>query len=268
MLLKFQKPLSFYTKRSTYVHVILLISVFGISKKIWFDHKKMQSSNIKLVKSSVRVDMVAMPKLTIKELQTLNTQIAESEPAKVEKVVEASKTQVVEETSKIEFEKVEKKKNFMDMLKDLSKKKVDKVDKKKIVNSDTNSTGKNKIDYSKLNKLVIEGNKLSEGTSLVGGDSTEAQEALGAYMTNLRDEVKVFWKLPSYLLNKDYQCRVRVYISQSGKLVKAEIFESSGNDDYDAKALEAVRLSAPFPSVAKDISDKVSRGEILLGFPL
>ena len=59
----------------------------------------------------------------------------------------------------------------------------------------------------------------------------------------------------------------RIYLNSNGKLEKAEIFESSGNQEYDRRAIQAV-MTSTFPKPEKEIAQKVVAGDILLGFPL
>lgn len=228
-----------------------------------------QKYNIKLARASVRVDVVAMPKYTIKELKSLR-QLERSSGAKVE----APAQKKVEAPKKDDFIKKKKKVDFMAMIKDLSQKDVKKKkskNKKKEKSKSGSGSEKNKINNqmrSKLNKLLVAGNKLGEGSAIVGSGDAGSLTVFEGYVAQLPEHVRPNWKLPSYLIDKDLKCRIKLYLSPSGEVIKTEIFESSGEEDYDKRALNAIKLSNPFPSLPTEIKKEASNGAIVLGFPL
>lgn len=252
------------------LHLLFVLALLLAEKLNLVSLSSLEKSNIRLAQASVRVDIVAMPKYTIKELRAMTEQ-EEAAPA-VEKAVEEVKEEAPPKEDEYLVQK--KKQDFMSMLKDLSQKKVDapKVKDKPKNQEKTLSTGKSdsigKAMHGRLNKLIIAGNQLGTGTSIVGNGNGEKQDALDRYASSLPDFVRPQWKLPSYLLNRELTCRIKLFLSQNGELVKAEIFETSGDREYDAKALQAVKISAPFPALPKEIQNYGSRGSIVLGFPL
>ena len=255
-------------------HLGLVIFFFVGEKLNLISLSVLEKENIRLAQASVRVDVVAMPKFTIKELKAMAEQ-EEVAPAPSE---DNNVAKVEEEKDKgDEYLQEKKKQDFMSMLKDISKKKVDQVkapkkkvgkllDRNSIGHGNPNSLGK--AARGRLDKLVLAGNQLSTGTALVGEGSTELQSTLDRYASSLPDFVRPRWKLPSYLLNKDLTCRLKLFLSQNGELLKVEIYESSGDSEYDARALQAVNGSAPFPALPTEIKNFGSRGAIVLGFPL
>ena len=68
-------PFSYYARNSTVVHIglILLAVIFSYIQGKFFEKRKRES--MLLVKSSVRVDVVGMPRLTIKELKSAGIDI-------------------------------------------------------------------------------------------------------------------------------------------------------------------------------------------------
>ena len=120
-----------------------------------------------------------------------------------------------------------------------------------------------------LNKLILEGNKISKGSSLTGVQVTQNNYgAFENYIVTLPDHVRPYWKLPSYLMDKDYKCRIQVFINAAGDLVRSSLIESSGDSEYDNKAMQAVKDSAPFPRPDASIVSRLIQGEVILGFPL
>jgi outer membrane biosynthesis protein TonB len=51
-------------------------------------------------------------------------------------------------------------------------------------------------------------------------------------------------------------------------LLRLHVYESSGNEEYDKRALQTVERAAPFPSVSLKIRERVLNGDLILGFPL
>jgi len=258
------KSFKYYMTQSTVLHVLLVLIALVSTKIALLNKDKIRKTNIKLIEASVKVDMVAMPKFTIKELKSMDLgSEGEPEPEPIVKKV------VQPDIKGPEFLKKKKKKSFLDMMKNLSAKKVSKSKKKPKAKKKTGNRGMSNTDRSALNKLVLSGNKLSKGIALTGGANAAAQEGFNLYVSKLPNFVRPNWKLPAYLRDKkDLRCRIRIYLAASGKVLRAEIYESSGNDDFDKRALSTVQKSSPFPSLDSSYSNKGIKGDILLGFPL
>jgi colicin import membrane protein len=226
--------------------------------------KVFQSGDVEVIRSSVRVDVVGMPKFTIQELKKMEAQpIVEKEPEVSKGVKEETKAEtedVVKKDDLVIQEKGKKKASFLNILNDYSSKKVTavKVEKK---GTQTGTGAKN------LDSLIIEGNRLSKGSALVGDYSDEQNSEFSAYVQNIPGIIRPFWKLPSYLLEKELRCRIKIYLSPSGQLLKFELQESSGVGEFDARAEAAIR-SATFPKPSEDVGKRLSSSGIILGFPL
>ncbi|MBT7767329.1 MAG: TonB C-terminal domain-containing protein, partial [Bdellovibrionales bacterium] len=119
-----------------------------------------------------------------------------------------------------------------------------------------------------MKKLLVAGNRLSKGRALVGSATDQTIGEFASYLGDLPDHVRPFWKLPSYLMDQDLTCRIRIYLSSNGELIKSEIFQSSGNSEFDQKAMRAVSRSNPFPILSSHLGPRALRGDIVLGFPL
>lgn len=261
-----------YFLMSFALHLLLSFIVFAFSS---FESKRdqdLKDSNLKLVQASVRVDVVAMPKFTIKELKEMQKDIG---TPRIEEGQESVKTTTQKPADipadGVELLKEKKTKSFADMMKDLSSEKVEKkkVDVKNAFKDEAKKEeGLSKSQRDRLKNLVIQGNKISEGVSLTGGGASNSNGEFERYVDTLPNFIRPHWRLPSYLLGKELRCRIRVYISESGKLIRAIVHESSGEEEYDNKAIEAVKSASPFPSLAKEFAKRGVDGEILLGFPL
>ena len=247
------KTLAFYTKRSLAIHCCVLILGLAVGKLGLESISKNRDLNLKIIESSVRVDVVGMPKMTLRQLRQLPRvdQSAES--------LKTLETEASKETSSVEFQRSSKGKNFASMLKGLSTRKIEKAPKKKKEKASSQNT-------RALEELVLAGNKVFSGTAL-SGNYGEAQGSLETYLGSLPDRVRVHWFLPSYLAQRDLTCRIRIYLDSEGKLLRAIVQESSGNSEYDTIALEAVKKTT-FPKPDKGFSKEILKGNILLGFPL
>lgn len=231
------------------LHLVLMLIVFGLGKLDF----SLGPSDIKIeetIQSSVKVDVVGMPKLTVQELKEFKA----SDIQKGETEDPKAMTEPVEEVT-------EEKVDLGNLLSNLSKKKVIKKrrNKKKFGNV---------LSQKELKSLVLEGNKISSGESVVGDSLENSRTALGQYASTLPSHVRPFWKLPSYLLNKGLSARVRVFLSDSGKVLRTEILKSSGVDDFDQRALRAIKQANPFPAPESNIAKLTTSGAIVLGFPL
>ncbi len=242
-----------YLIKAISFHVALVAFIFLLntlfSLKL-FDFKS--DKKIEVIQASVRIDVVELPKMTLQELKkiNLNTETVE------ETITKKSKSN---ETSEIEFKKKAKKVNLNNLLKNLSHKKV----KRKIIKKKKSILAK-----EALNKLILEGNKISKGASTTGVDINQGQQEYVDYIQRLPDQIRPFWKLPSYLLERELRCRIRLFIGSNGHILRSEIFESSGEAEYDKKALLAVKKSSPLPKPSSSILRRVTNGDVILGFPL
>jgi len=266
------KPLSFYTKRSTAFHIGLVLIMVIFSYVNWQSGEKQRKLNIKLVQSSVRVDVVSMPKLTFQELKALQKSGVTAKSAGTQEVAEPEAKAVVEtpDTGNEFIKENEKKKaSFADLMKKYSQTKIkEKKVNEKSPKKKTSDEGFDSKTMAKLNGLINRGNKVSNGQALVGTGSSDNLTELQAYATEVSNLVRPHWKLPSYLVDKELKCRIKIYIDNRGELVRSEIFESSGESEYDSRALKAIKEASPFPSPESLISGRTVRGDILLGFPL
>jgi TonB family protein len=260
------KPFKYYFSWSFAFHVSLLLLFLLISKLFHDKLTERKDFNMRLVESSVRVDVVAMPKMTIKELKALPPVSRGEVDAPVKK--EVVKKDVINEGDVV-LKKKAKKTNFLDMMKNLSNKNVKKSKtKKKKKTKKGNKNGLN-IDSNTLKNLVAEGNKVSKGVALSGtGTANADMTEFNLYMAALPAHVRVNWRLPGYLMEKGLKCRIRIFLNGSGKLLKAEVYQSSGDEEFDERALKAVQLSSPFPNVPQTNRKNALNGEIVLGFPL
>lgn len=244
------------------IGLLLFVSSIELFKEL-FENKNQQEL---LLKESVRVDIVAMPKFTLKELKTMQT--AKTNATSEEKTNSLPTTSdVVEDQDGPESDVkiLKKKKGFMDSVKELSQKKIQ--GERRRNNQNQGNLFEN-VDQSQLNQLVNEGNKISKGTSLVGDGVSGEDSPFLAYVRRIRDKVKPYWKLPSYLLGKDLNCRLKIFIGSTGQLLKVEIFQTSGENGFDQRAVNAVKQAAPFDPPDKEYVKKLTLGEVVLGFPI
>lgn len=290
------KSFNFFLRRSSYVHGILVLCAL-LGSKVAFDLAESErAKNLELIQASVRVDMVAMPTHTIKELKNISSGMevvkgeeskektpeekvsekeAAKETAKEEEAKEETKEDVNDQSLAFEKEakeklKAEQKRNdFLSKLKKISNKKVEVPSKgeanKKVENTQKGMHGANE---SSLKNLVMSGNKLSQGTALTGDGGSGNLTAFQAYASRLPEYVRPYWTLPSFLMDKSLQCRIRVWLNSSGQVVKASVYQSSGDREYDQRAVDAVKAASPFPELKDEFGQRAQNGDILLGFPL
>lgn len=223
----------------------------------------------RIVESAVRVDVVSMPKLTVKELKEIKrvAPAEEVKPVKVEAKVEKASAKQEEAASA----------DFQNLLKTLSQEKIDlkKVKKKQKEKAQVKAKSKEEIAREKqrrdeLKKLVLEGNKISQGNQVFSDKTTtkKQKQNLEIYAQNMTTLIQPYWSLPNHLLNKDLSCQIRVYISENGDLLKTVIYKKSGNNEFDQRAVLAVERAAPFGIPPREVRSSLVNGEILLGFPL
>jgi TonB family protein len=222
-------------------------------------------NNVEIIRSSVRVDVVGMPKFTINELRAMQSApvpkpVEEAQGSKVETKVKDEAPDVIKKDDLVIQQKGEQKKNsFMNLISDYSSKKIAPKQKSK---------GAAKGSKHDLDSLILEGNRISKGSALVGDYSDEQNSAFSAYVQTLPELVRSHWKLPSYLMNQGHKCRIAVYLSSNGQVLKTELIESSGVGEFDSRAEKAIRDASPFPKPSDEVSPRLASSGIILRFPL
>lgn len=250
-----------------------LLFGFGLLLKVIGSPSALEDENLTLIEASVRVDVVAMPKMTVKELEALQRDSARPEqvaaPAPKTQAQEEQVAKVADDSKAPVLEKAAAKPRAVsDILKEAAQRRK-KENAAPVKGENSDSGGLSAEAQQRLRALVAAGNKLSTGSALTGSGTAEGEVTpFHLYISQLPDLVRVNWRLPSYLSDQDLRCRIRIYLSERGDLIKAEVHEASGNEEYDRRALEAVRQSAPFPPMDEQIAARAVRGEVLLGFPL
>lgn len=242
------------------VHVLFFLLAFAGGKVI---SKVFSNGDVEVIRSSVRVDVVGMPKFTVQELKKMQAEpVAPAEPEVAKGVKEETKTEtpdVIKKDDLVIQEEGKKKESFLNMLSDYSSKKVAPKEKKK---GTTAGSGEKSMD-----SLILEGNRLSKGSALVGEYTDEQNSEFSAYVQNIPGAIRPYWKLPSYLLEKNLRCRIKIYLSPAGKLLKLDIQESSGVEEFDARAVQAIK-STDFPQPSGEVGARLTQSGIILGFPL
>lgn len=244
-------------------HLLLVLLAFLAGSSVLNLIKS--NNNVEIIRSSVRVDVVGMPKFTIKELREMQANpVAKPEPeqqgAKAETKVKDETPDVIKKDDLVIQEKGEKKKSsFMNLITDYSSKKVAATENKK---------GKFKSNNKNLDSLIIEGNRLSKGSALVGEYTDEQNSEFSAYVQTLPELVRAHWKLPTYLMNQNLKCKIAIYLSATGSVVKTELIESSGQSEFDSRAEKAIRDGSPFPKPEATVAPRLATSGIILKFPL
>jgi protein TonB len=169
----------------------------------------------------------------------------------------------------------EKKGSVLDFLKALGAKKVKKVSRKKKRYSLRKIASFKMVKKNKniIRGLIVEGNKIKKGKrfTVESTFSKDEQElrAFKKYSEKIKNSVKKFWKLPEYLkVKKNIRCRIQIFLSKDGVLLRSNVFETSGYNEYDKRALQTIKKAAPFPPMDTELIDRALRGDLIFGFPL
>ncbi|HVK60521.1 MAG TPA: TonB family protein, partial [Bdellovibrionales bacterium] len=90
----------------------------------------------------------------------------------------------------------------------------------------------------------VKGNAVSPGDALKGLSRMEH----ATYLSTIKTKVKSQWNLPGWMATANLSARIRLYVDSSGNVVKKAITKSSGNEEYDARAIGAVEAASPLPA--------------------
>lgn len=119
------------------------------------------------------------------------------------------------------------------------------------------------VETKPSNNAPIKGNALSPGSSLTGIAQLEHDD----YITSIDDKIKEKWLLPAYLENANFKARVVVYLDSRGAVTKIVMTESSPNQVFNDKCMEAIRNAAPFPPPPDRLVNIFAVDGFEVGFP-
>lgn len=244
------------------LHLFLVIIAFIVARILVPSTPK--DAALEILRASVRVDVVGMPKMTIQELKALQADMPKTPATPEATPLKEAKTEVAEAPPKpddvVIQEQGKAKKSLSEMLANYSSKKAP-IEKKA-------KRGEKRGRTEGLDSLILEGNRLSKGTALVGDVSDTQDAPLVAYAESMLEKIRANWRLPTFLKDQNLQCRIHVWVATNGQLIKAELRESSGNGEYDNRAMGAIRAAAPFSAPEPSVGDKMASKGIVIGFPL
>jgi len=227
------------------------------------------SDRFKIISQSVRVDMVALPKHTLKDLKKMQKTYRDPAPLEIAAPPVLNKQVESKNDSSVTFKKKGSGlKSFLNRYK--SKSLSDTPTKARANKKKSQSQAFSWKVKKDLKKLVLEGNKLSSGDSFTEGTISEESEAtIQKYVLGLKEKIRSRWFLPSYLMEKkDLSCKIAIFLSTEGDLIKTEFVETSGVKEFDDLALKAVVASAPYEELGGSDFIALRNGGIILAFPL
>ncbi len=111
--------------------------------------------------------------------------------------------------------------------------------------------------------VAVKGNQLSSGNSLSGVEKIDYNR----YLADLDSHIKKNWHLPEWLANKPFTTAVLVRFDERGLILEKKLLRSSGNQEFDKAALQAVVTSAPFPLPPENLISYFKSQGIELRFP-
>lgn len=243
------KSFSWYWKRSLITHALIIVMIIINNK---FDFFKFNSNEPTKIMSSVRIDIVELPKYTLEELKQL-----EVAPPPTSTKLDKPQTAAAEvKTEKSVFEEIVKKSE-----KKLADKKIDEL--KKI-----NENRATEDRREEMKQLLLAGNKVQQGVQVQGEEHNQVLTEFDKYVLEVTEKVRYQWKLPSYLKDATLKCRIQVFINSKGMLEMAKVVESSGNEEYDNWALRSINDALPFKIPSNIVLPELLRGRFILGYPL
>ena len=241
-------------------HIIVSVYFF-ISPEIDLFKKKHT-----YIKNAVRVDSIGLPELK-KRSAKAKTDTSSKKPIVKKPKKKQVKKVVKKKTTKLK-KKVKKKAKIKLPVSQLEK---NAVDKKKLQQQQSAAIDKLKAMESidQIKREIEEtpsykGAKISEGTSDTGEEVRDFEVV--KYFTLLISHINMYWNLPQELAAQNLRAKVYVEMSNNGTIFKKQIKESSGNEEFDVRVLEAIERASPFPRPVPSVQKQLADG-MVFGFP-
>ena len=102
----------------------------------------------------------------------------------------------------------------------------------------------------------------------VGENSGFSDDDYQIYISSIPSQVRPFWSLPSYLGDKKLRARVKIRLDGRGRVISIDIVEASGVDEFDQRAIQAIKSVRIFTTPSKSIRELLAIKGVILGFPL
>lgn len=109
----------------------------------------------------------------------------------------------------------------------------------------------------------VKGHQVSEGNSLTGLERIDYDR----YFEEVKGKLFANYNLPQWLADAPLKASVVVQIDERGFVTRKTLRRSSGNEVFDAKALEAVDASSPFPPPPARLRTLLSTNGFVFNFP-
>lgn len=221
----------------------------------------------KLIREFVQVDLVGMPKLTVKELKQMAPDVDFQKTPTKDPILENSKDQVPSNIEK--KSRPENKESLQSFFNSMASKKLPKYNQPKANNSSRSIGVKTSAKrLGKLERLALEGNELSRGSVSVGENTGFSDDDYQIYLSSIPSQVRPYWSLPSYLSDKNLRARVKIRLDGRGRIIDLKLVESSGVDEFDRRALQSIKSVKLFTTPSKSIRELLAIKGVILGFPL
>jgi TonB family protein len=260
-----------YVKVSLGIHGGI-IALLLVGKFLGFDKAEM-------FQPTVQIDMVALPDLVkSQENRPLDTTLPVKDappppppPPKEEEPAMAKpepKPEPKPSKDEMALEKVKEKKAENDAKKALERLKAERQKEQRAEDKRREEAlNKREEDLKRFNEAyrsAIKGNQTNQGTSSTG----ELQATMNAYAGHIRERLRQNWGLPAFLQDKGLRAVVRMYIDDSGKILRYNFTAVSGNEAFDSYVRAAVKDSSPFAPPPEEMAKGLRNSGLEVQFPL
>jgi TonB family protein len=217
-----------------------------------------KSLSAKEIKSAIRVDVLDLPSQKLSELQDVDiSQEVDTE----DKPKEDNKNKMLlPEESKDPKNAGKKDKNTQKRMQELRDELRNEARRQALIDK----LKKEQSQSNKMKRQALAGNKLSEGYSLTGDVAKDGDIHAGKVKSHLYK----FWKLPGWMQNsKKLRTQILVKLAPDGRVLSKNVYQSSGNSEYDGYALQAIEAADPFPAPPDSLKKIYLEEGMLCAFP-
>jgi TonB family protein len=212
-----------------------------------------------LNKQSIRVDVVDLPSLKMQDLYKVDL----SKEVETETSAKASKRSAEEFVSPPSQKAMKLPEEGKDpknkRLKELQKTFRAEAKRQELLAKYKKQVAENSGDKRPL----LAGNILSKGGSVQGDVAGEEDE----FKARVQAHVIKFWQSPPAAMGQGFKTNIAINISPTGRVLSKKLTKSSGNNDFDTSAMDAVDAADPFPAPPENFKRIVLQEGILCRFP-
>jgi TonB family protein len=119
----------------------------------------------------------------------------------------------------------------------------------------------------KIKKIRGQGEVFKSNESFLTYNSNSINNEKDLYLLKIKNLVSSNWIIPNWISIENKRVLIKAYIDFDGTILKIELIQSSGNEDLDISAIEAIEKTKTFFPTPEKYKNNIKKNGITFSFP-